>query len=189
MLLSVRERDFLASINLKVVYFQIPVHQSSRKLLRCLSEGTVLSVPGPVLRTADCPSGLHQGVCSCVCLGALPRDSSSSVPGRLAGPRLFGGGGQKECPVSALGLSLPRDSDKREVRSRTLTDCKLPRHDCQYRGRQDFSVPCTGREFFNFCRWRRHFVLCPPPPPSQSPRSALAGGFGSPGFAEEASSS
>ena len=40
-LLSAREGDFLASINLKDAYFQIPVHQSSRKLLRSQSEGTV----------------------------------------------------------------------------------------------------------------------------------------------------
>ena len=39
---SVRQRgDFLASIDLKDMYFQIPVHQSSRKLLRFLLEGTV----------------------------------------------------------------------------------------------------------------------------------------------------
>ena len=36
-LLSVREGDFLVSIDLKDTYFQIPVHQSSRKLLRFLS--------------------------------------------------------------------------------------------------------------------------------------------------------
>ena len=40
-LLSVREGDFLASIDLKDAYFQIPVHQSSRKLLRFLLRGTV----------------------------------------------------------------------------------------------------------------------------------------------------
>ena len=40
-LLSVREGDFLASIDLKDAYFQIPVHQLSRKLLRFLSEETV----------------------------------------------------------------------------------------------------------------------------------------------------
>ena len=40
-LLSVREGDFLTSIDVKDAYFQIPVHQSSRKLLRFLSEGTV----------------------------------------------------------------------------------------------------------------------------------------------------
>ena len=40
-LLSVREGDFLASIDLKDTYFQIPIHQSSRKLLWFMSEGTV----------------------------------------------------------------------------------------------------------------------------------------------------
>ena len=144
-LLSIREGDFLASIDLKDAFpdtrssiveeaIEVPVGRDS------------LSVQGTVLRTVDFPSGLHQGACSRVCMSALPRDSSSSVPGRLAGPRFFGGRGQKERPRSALGLSLPRDSDKREVRSRTLVDCKLPRYDHRYRGRQDFSVPCAGRE-------------------------------------------
>ena len=40
-LLSVREGDFLASLDLKDSYFQIPIHRSSRKLLRFTSEGTV----------------------------------------------------------------------------------------------------------------------------------------------------
>ena len=40
-LLSVREGDFLASIDLKDAYFQIPIHRSSRKWLRFVSEGTV----------------------------------------------------------------------------------------------------------------------------------------------------
>ena len=68
--------------------------------------------------TVDCPSGLHRGVRRCVCMGSLPRDSSASVPGRLAGLRLFGGGGQKERmvsplsggegPASSLGLAVNR---------------------------------------------------------------------------------
>ena len=40
-LLSVRKGDFLTSINLKDAYFQIPVHVSSRKWLRFVSNGTV----------------------------------------------------------------------------------------------------------------------------------------------------
>ena len=40
-LLSVREGDFLASLDLKDAYFQFPIHGSSRKLLRFMSEGTV----------------------------------------------------------------------------------------------------------------------------------------------------
>ena len=38
-LLSIREGDFLASLDLKDTYFAIPVHQLSRKLLRFLSGG------------------------------------------------------------------------------------------------------------------------------------------------------
>ena len=40
-LLAVRKDDFLASIDLKDAYFRIPVHPSSRKLLRFVSNGTV----------------------------------------------------------------------------------------------------------------------------------------------------
>ena len=40
-LLYVREGDFLASLDLKDAYFQIPIHGSSRKLLRFMLEGTV----------------------------------------------------------------------------------------------------------------------------------------------------
>ena len=40
-LLTVRKNDFLASIDLKDGYFQIPVHPSSRKLLRFVSNDTV----------------------------------------------------------------------------------------------------------------------------------------------------
>ena len=40
-LLSVRKGDFLASIDLKDAYFQIPVHTSSRKWPRFVSDGTV----------------------------------------------------------------------------------------------------------------------------------------------------
>ena len=40
-LLAVRENDFLESIDLKDVYFQVPVHPASRKLLRFVSSGKV----------------------------------------------------------------------------------------------------------------------------------------------------
>ena len=40
-LLAVRKNDFLASIDLKDAYFQVPVHPASRKLLRFVSNGKV----------------------------------------------------------------------------------------------------------------------------------------------------
>ena len=48
--------------------------------------GSSLPVQGPVLRPVDCSSGLHQDVWSSLCMVPLPQDSSSQVPGRLAGP-------------------------------------------------------------------------------------------------------
>ena len=54
-LLSVREGDFLASIDLKNTYFQIPVHQSSRKLLRFLSEWTVYQFKALCLGLSNAP--------------------------------------------------------------------------------------------------------------------------------------
>ena len=127
--------------------------------------GDSLSVQSPVLRAVDCPSGPHSGVCSGIC------DSSSQVPRRLAGSRLFGDFSQKERPGSALALSLPRP----------LADCKLPRYDHRYWGRQDFSIPCVGREISVGGRHVLYYV--------RSPRSALAGGFRTPGFAGEVGSS
>ena len=109
--------------------------------------GGSLPVQNPELRTVDCSSGLHPGVCSGLCVSSLPQDLSSLVPGRLAGPCLLSGLGQKERPGSALALSLPGGSDKRgETRSRPLADCKLPWYDHRYRGRQDFSCPGAGGE-------------------------------------------
>ena len=40
-LASIREGDFMSSIDLRDAYFQIPIHRSSRKWLRFLSGGTV----------------------------------------------------------------------------------------------------------------------------------------------------
>ena len=99
MFLSVREGDFLSSIDLKDTISRYCTRSSViEEAIEVPVGGDSLSVQGPVLWAVNCSSGLHQGVCSCVCNGALPRDSSSQVPGQLAGPRLFGDGGQKERP-------------------------------------------------------------------------------------------
>ena len=54
-LLSVREGDFLASLDLKDAYFQIPIHRSSRKLLRFTSEGTVYQFRALCFRLSTAP--------------------------------------------------------------------------------------------------------------------------------------
>ena len=70
--------------------------------------------------------------------------------------------------------------NEEKSRSRTLTDCKLPRYDHRYRDHQDFSVPCAGREIFVGGKDVLCYVC--------SPHSALAGAFGAPGFAGEVGS-
>ena len=67
MLLSVRGGDFLASLDLKDAYFQIPVHQSSRKWLCFVSDRMVHQ--GTLLRTVNRPTSLHESLCSSVGLG------------------------------------------------------------------------------------------------------------------------
>ena len=108
--------------------------------------GDSLPVQSPVLRTVDCSPGLYQGLRGNVSLGTLPRDQTSPLSGRLVGPVLFGEEGQAGRPVAPLGLSHPRDCDKREVRSRALAGCEVPRYDHRYLCRQGFSVSGTGRE-------------------------------------------
>ena len=106
-LFSVGERDFLASIDLKDAYFQIPVHQLSRKLLRFLSGGVVYQFK-------DCQLPLRFS----------PGCLQWSLPGLTSAEFVFSGTWttgwssppqrpwQKERPGSALALSLPWDSDK-----------------------------------------------------------------------------
>ena len=78
-------------------------------------------------------------------MGTHSRDSTSTVPGRLAGSCLLGGSGQTTCPGAAVALSLFGDRGKRrEVRSRALAICNLLGHDHRYRSCQGLSHPCAG---------------------------------------------
>ena len=140
--------------------------------------GDGLPVQNPVFRAVDRSPGLHQGLRSRVSVGALSRDQTSTVSGRLVNSCLFGAGSQAGRPVPALALSHPRDCDKREVRSRALADCEVPRYDHRYRGRQGFSVSGASREIPD----GSGDLLCH----GRSPGSALAGDPRSPGFARAA---
>ena len=106
-LLSVREGDFLTSVDLKDAYFQIPIHRSSRKWLRFTSDGTV-----------------HQFKVLCFGLSTAPQVFTRVfagmsdwahpcgirllryLDGRLADPGFLGDQGQTARPRTALALSL-----------------------------------------------------------------------------------
>ena len=144
--------------------------------------GDSLPVLSPVFRSVECSPGLHQGLRGRVSVGTLPQDQTSPLSGRLVGSLLFGVGSQAVRPVAPLGLSHPRDCDKREeVRSRALAECEVFRHDHRYRGRQGISVSDASREIPDGCGELLYH--------GRSPSSALAGDPRSPGFARAAGSS
>ena len=182
-LLSVREGDFLASLDLKDAYFQIPIHGSSRKLLRFMSEGTVyqfkalcfgLSTALQVYTRVFAAVSAWAGTCS--------RDQTAPLPGRLVGSLLLGEESQGVDQGAPLALSHPRDCDKREeLGSRALAVCEVSRYDHRYRCRQGLPVSSQSREVpYGSGEILYHAI---------SPSSALAGDFGSPGFARAVGSS
>ena len=176
----VRQRgDFLASIDLKDAYFQIPVHQSSRKLLRFLSEGTVYQFKAQCFGLSTAPQ-VFTSVFAAVSAWAHSHGIRllRYLDDWLVLASLEVEARRHVWDLLSL-LSLPRDSDKRgQVRSHSLTDSELPGYDHRYRGRQDLSVSCASREM----SVGGGDVLCF----DRSPSSALAGALGSPGFAGEA---
>ena len=151
-LLSVREGDFLASVNLTGAYFQIPGRQVSRKLLRFLSDGVVYQFEALCFGLSTAPQAFTRVFCRGLCVASVPQVSASQVPEQLAGPCLLGSRGHKGRSGSALALSLPRDRDKQEVRSCTLKVCNLPRYTHRFQGRCDFPALSQVEKFLSVAK-------------------------------------
>ena len=180
-LLSVREGDFLDSLDLKDAYFQISIHGSSRKLLRFMSEATVYQFKALCFGLSTAPQVFTRVFRGGVSLGTLPRDHTAPLSGRLVGSLLLGEESQAVDQGAPLALSHPRDCDKREVGSRALAVCKVPRYDHRYRCRQGLPVSSQSREIpCGSGEILFHAI---------SPSSALAGDSGSPGIAGAVGSS
>ena len=144
--------------------------------------GDSLPVQSPVLRAVDCSPGLYQNLRGGVGLGTRSRDQTAPLPGRLVGSLLLGEESQGVDQGAPLALSHPRDCDKREeVGSRALAVCEVSRYDHRYRCRQGLPVSSQSREVpYGSGEILYHAI---------SPSSALAGDFGSPGFARAVGSS
>ena len=144
--------------------------------------GDSLPVQSPVLRSVDCSPGLYQSLRGGVGLGTRSRDQTAPLPGRLVGSLLLGEESQGVDQGAPLALSHPRGCDKREeVGSRALAVCEVSRYDHRYRCRQGLPVSSQSREI----PYGSGEILCH----AISPSSALAGDFGSPGFARAVGSS
>ena len=180
-LLSVRGGDFLASLDLKDAYFQIPIHGSSRKLLRFMSEGTVYQFKALCFGLSTAPQ-VFTRVFAAVSAWAHARGIRLL---RYLDDWLVLSSSEKRAKESIrelLALSHPRDCDKREeVGSRALAVCEVSRYDHRYRCRQGLPVSCESREVpYGSGEILFHAI---------SPSSALAGDPGSPGFAGAVGSS
>ena len=180
-LMSVREGDFLSSIDLKDAYFQIPVHQSSRKLLRFLSEGTVYQFKALCFGLLTAPQvftkmfaamsvwahshriRLLRYLDDWLVLASSEAEAKRNVQDLLS-------------VCHSLGIVI--NEEKSDL---------VPLQTANYLG---MTIDTGAARIFPSHVLVKKFVgggdvLCC----VRSPRSALAGGFGSPGFAGEASSS
>ena len=141
-LLSVREGDFLASINLKDAYFQIPVHQSSRKLLRFLSEGTVYQFKALCFGLSTAPQ-VFTSVFRAVSVWAHSHEIRLL---RYLDDWLVLASSEAEAKRNiqdllsvCYSLGIMMNEKSALVPSQTANYHR-------YRGCQDYSVPCAGRE-------------------------------------------
>ena len=129
-LLSVREGDFLASLDLKDAYFQIPIHGSSRKLLRFMSEGTVYQFKALCFGLSTAPQVFTRVFAA---VSAWAHSCGIRLLRYLDDwlvLSLLGEESQGVDQGAPLALSHPRDCDKQEeVGSRALAVCEVPRYD------------------------------------------------------------
>ena len=175
-LLSVREGDFLASLDLKDAYFQIPIHGSSRKLLRFMSEGTVYQFKALCFGLSTAPQ-VFTRVFAAVSAWAHARGIRLL---RYLDDWLVLSSSEKKAKESIREL-LSLCDKREEVGSRALAVCEVSRYDHRYRCRQGLPVSCESREVpYGSGEILFHAI---------SPSSALAGDLGSPGFAGAVGSS
>ena len=128
-LLVVRKNDFLASIHLKDAYFQIPVHPSSRKLLRFVSNDTVYQFRALCFGLSTAPQ-VFTKVFAAVSSWAHSRGPPATIPGRLADLVLLGNQDKTSRQSTPHTLLLPRHSDEHgEIRPLPVQVRRIPQHD------------------------------------------------------------
>ena len=112
-LLSVRQGDWMASIDLKEAYLQVPVHPDSRRFLRFVARGNVYQFSALCFGLSTAPQVFHTGHGSCFRHSPLLGYPHEAVPRRLARPVLFprlspsrSSGGSRSLPVLHLCREL-----------------------------------------------------------------------------------
>ena len=175
-LLSVREGDFLASLDLKDAYFQIPIHGSSRKLLRFMSEGTVYQFKALCFGLSTAPQ-VFTRVFAAVSAWAHARGIRLL---RYLDDWLVLSSSEKKAKESIrelLSICRTLGIVINEMKSDLVPSqsAKYLGMDHRYRCRQGLPVSSQSREVpYGSGEILFHAI---------SPSSALAGGLGPPGFA------
>ena len=108
-LLSVRQGDWMASIDLKEAYLQVPVHPDSRRFLRFVAQGNVYQFSALCFGLSMAPQGLLMGHGSCFRHSPFLGYPHEAVPRRLARPVVL----SRVSPSRPQGgpQSLPRTGD------------------------------------------------------------------------------
>ena len=181
-LLSIREGDFLASIDLKDVYFQTPVHQSSRKLLRFLSEGTVYHFKALCFRLSTAPQVFTKVFAA---VSAWAHSHRIRLLRYLDDWRVLSSS-EVEAKKNVQDLLLACHSLRIVINEEKSG--LVPLQTANYLG-MTIDTGAVGI-FPSHPRVEKFLSVAETFCAMSAPhRSALAGGFGSPGFAGEASSS
>ena len=103
-LLSVRQGDWMASIDLREAYLQVPVHPESRPFLRFVLKGSRLPVQSSVLWPLHGSAGLLSGHGSCLRHSPCYGYPHAPISRRLASPVLFSGVPSPGSPDSPRAL-------------------------------------------------------------------------------------
>ena len=141
--LSVRQGDWMASIDIKEAYLQVPVHPASR-LFYASSSGTTFISSSSMLWPLHGSAGLHQGHGSCFRHSPFYGDPHEALPRRLARPVSLSripraGFADSPPPLSRVGDC--RQSP--EVQPRSITGCPVSRCDHRRPIFQGFSIART----------------------------------------------
>ena len=165
-LLSVRPGDWMASIDLREAYLQVPVHPESRPFLRFVTNGQVYQFKALCFGLSTAPQVFTRGHGSCFCHptlagyphAALPRRLARSVLlSRVSPPRSPG------CPGSLSGAGYC--GQPREIQPRSLSGGSVSRGGPQCPVFCGFSVAglrlqaCINRRRISVLRLASHSCL------------------------------
>ena len=143
-LLSVRQGDWMVSIDLKEAYLPVSILPDSRKYLR-----QNFPVSGSLLRPLHGSPGLHQGYDSNLVHSPQSRHSYALIPRRLAYSIQLSRGSSPGSQYCSLSLSGVRGCRKPgEIDLRPSSEGSISRYSYRCPDFQGFSVPGTHRQAY-----------------------------------------